>query len=298
MKIGIAFGGGGLRGAAHIGVLQVLLEHNIVPEVIAGTSAGSIVGSFYASGMTIKQMINLLALLPKVRSEDLQKALEPPQVSIQAVSWLPTLPMGIVNVKYLEWLLSKLLGTKKFHQLSKPLAIVAADIYRGETVIYTSKSPKINLPRVGRFAVETDAYLHEAVAASCAIPGIFTPKTIGKRTLVDGGLVDNVPADIVKAMGADVVIGVDLSFGVYQSTPFKHVVDILLQTYDIMGQRISDFVTRQYADITLLPATGNAALYDFAKIPAMLEAGRKEAKKMLPEITKIISAKKKGHTSL
>lgn len=288
MTVGIAFGGGGLRGAAHIGILQELLDNNIAPGLIAGTSAGSIVGSFFAVGMRPKQMINLLSILPRLGIKDLEKALEPPQASVQAVGWLPSLPMGIINSKYLETIFSKILGNKKFDQLLIPLAIVAADLYNGETVIYCSKKQRLQLPANSNFAVETDAYVHEAVTASCAIPGIFTPKTIGKRTLVDGGLVDNVPADVVRAMGADVVIGVDLGFGVYQGTPFKHVVDVLLQTYDIMGQRIVDIVTGQYADLTIKPATGSAALYDFQKIPKLIEAGRKEARKMMPEINKVI----------
>jgi len=287
MTLGIAFGGGGLRGAAHIGILQELLDNNIVPELVSGTSAGSIVGSLFAVGMRPKQMINLLSLLPKLGKKELEKALEPPQANVQAASWLPSLPMGIINGKYLEALLSRLLGNKKFEQLPVPLAIVAADLYNGETVIYCSKKLRLQLPSNGNFVVETDAYVHEAVTASCAIPGIFTPKTIGTRTLVDGGLVDNVPADVARAMGADIVIGVDLGFGVYQSAPFKHVIDILLQSYDIMGQRIVNIVTGQYADLTIQPATGSAALYEFQKIPKMIEAGRIAARKMMPEIKKI-----------
>lgn len=288
MKIGLALGGGGLRGAAHIGVLHELLENEIVPDLLAGTSAGSIIASFFAAGLSPKKMVELISYLPRVGKEELEKALEPMPSQPQLLSWLPSLPMGLISSNYLGLLLAKVLGSKKFEEMLLPLAVVAADLYSGETVIYSSRKQKFRFPSPGRFAIETQAYVHQAVMASCAIPGIFTPVKIGRRTLVDGGLVDNVPADILRAMGADVVIGVDLSFGVEQLTPFRHVFDVLLQTYDIMGQRITDFITGQYTDLTLKPATGYATLYDFHKIPGLIEAGRKEARKKMNEIKKIL----------
>lgn len=291
MKLGLALGGGGLRGAAHIGILHELLENDIVPDMIAGTSAGSIIASFFAAGFSPKKMTELISYLPFVGKKELERALEPPPPEPQVLSWLPLLPMGIINSKYLEMLLAKVLGKKKFDQLLLPLAVVGADLYNGETVIYCSQKQTFRFSGSGRTVVETQALVHQAVTASCAIPGIFTPVKVGHRTLVDGGLVNNVPADVLRAMGADVVLGVDLGFHVEHTTPFKHIFDVLLQTYDIMGQRITDFITGKYADLILKPATGSAALYDFHKIPGIIEAGRREARRKMPEIKKIIGKK-------
>lgn len=288
MRLGMALGGGSLRGAAHVGILQVLEENGIVPDIIAGTSAGSIVASFYASGFKPKQIADFFNYLPSVKEHDLAKAMPLVEEPVQVTSWLPKLPKGVISSSILEKMLSIFIGRKKFDQLKKPLAIVATDVYNGQGVVYTSSNQQIVLPSNGEFTIERNKVVIEAVTASCAIPGVFTPKTIGQKTLVDGGVVDNVPADIVRGMGADVVIAVDLGFNVNQTTPFKHMIDIILQTFDIMGQRISNFVTAEYADLTLRPVTGSAALYDFHKIPYIIETGRQEAERMMPEIKKVL----------
>lgn len=291
MKLGIALGGGSLRGAAHVGILQVLEEHGIIPDIIAGTSAGSIVGSLLAAGIKPKQIGSFFNFLSTIKENEL-KVMPLSEQKIQGISWLPKLPMGILSSKYLEKILAIFIGRETFEQMKKPLAVVATDAYSGEGVVFTSENQKLIIPSNSKFAVERNKIVIEAVSASCAIPGIFTPQTIGKRTLVDGGLVDNVPADIVKGMGADVVIAVDLGFNVNQPDPFKHMVDILIQTFDIMGQRITDLVTADYADLTLKPVTGSARLYDFHKIPHLIETGRQEAVRMLPEIYRILRMKK------
>lgn len=288
MKLGMALGGGSLRGAAHVGILLVLEENGIIPDIIAGTSAGSIVASLSASGFKAKQIADFFNFLPTLKERDIKKAMPMAQEQAYETSWLPKLPMGIINSNLLEKMLAIFIGRKKFDQLKKPLAVIATNVYNGQGVVYTSTKQKLDLPPNGKFTIERNKVVVEAVTASCAIPGIFTPKTIEEKTLVDGGLVDNVPADIVKGMGADVVLAVDLGFNVNQTTPFKHMIDIILQSFDIMGQRITNFVTADYADLTLRPVTGSAALYDFHKIPYFIEAGRQEAERMLPEIRKIL----------
>jgi len=288
MRLGMALGGGSLRGAAHVGILEVLEENGIFPDIIAGTSAGSIVASLYASGFRPKQIADFFNFLPTIKEHDLAKAMSLTEEPVQVTSWLPKLPKGIIPSGLLEKLLAIFIGRKKFDQLKKPLAVIATDAYNGQGVIFTSSSQQIVLPSGGSFTIERNKVIVEAVTASCAIPGIFTPKIIDKKTLVDGGVIDNVPADIVKGMGADVVIAVDLGFNVKQTAPFKHIIDIILQTFDIMGQRISNFITTEYADLTLRPVTGHAALYDFHKIPYLIATGRQEAERMMPEIKRVL----------
>lgn len=292
MTYGLALSGGSLRGAAHIGILEILHDEQLEPKMLAGTSAGSIVGSLYAYGMPPKEIADIfLQLSKKPASTPRENIIQPLMVSplkTQRISWLP-LPKGLLDAHFIEKLLTKHIGTTTFENLSKPLAVTAADLHTGELVIFTAEKliPPKPWPKRTVFIPHTP--VAAAVRASSSIPGIFTPKVIGNRTLLDGGLVDNVPADILHLMGARAIIAVDLGFGVYEEEPLTNVLDILLQTHDIMGQRISDLVTQKYADLVLKPNTGSAGLLDFHKIPGFMEKGRQVARTNLAAIKKIVN---------
>ncbi|KKM11346.1 hypothetical protein SY88_08895 [Clostridiales bacterium PH28_bin88] len=285
MKIGLALGGGSLRGAAHIGVLQVLLDNGIVPDIVAGTSAGSIITGFYAAGFSPGQMTDWLRETTKGWC-NYEKAVAQ-NLFRSRRGLLPSLPLGLIQGKSLERMALSAIGRKTFSQLKLPAAVVTTDLYTGQGVVFTSRETMPQQPLRGMVFTH-EGEVVESIRASIAIPGVFTPKKIGKRTLVDGGLVDNVPADVVKHLGADVVIAVDLGFQVQQTTPFKNMIQVLVQSADIMGQRITDQVLGQYADVVLHPETGGAGLLDFGKIPAMIQAGVAEATRRLPEIKSAI----------
>lgn len=281
MKLGLALGGGGLRGAAHIGVLEVLLENHIYPDLIAGTSSGAIVGGLYAAGHSLNAIAKFYTSY-----KDLQQS---GRRSWPYLLLAPRLPLGLLPSSVIELGLARLLGNKDFSGLGMPFTAVATDIYTGAAVLYSSYAfEPATLPP--GFVAETRARLVDALVASSAVPGIFTPKQIGRRTLVDGALVDNVPADVLKWMGAKLVIAVDLGFHVQQDEPFRNVLQVLLQTTDIMGQRITNTVLTQHADIVLRPKTGYVALWEFKKIPELIEAGRREARDKLGQIKDMVCA--------
>jgi len=178
MKLGYALGGGAARGLSHIGVLKVLDEHGIVPDIIAGTSIGAIIGALYAGGYKPREIEQLVLGLNWKKL-------------IYLVDM--TLPLsGLLHGKRAVSLLRSILGDLTFPQLRCDFACVATDIINGEQVVLR------------------DGSLIEAVRASISIPGIFTPVAIKGRYLVDGGLVNTVPVSVCREMGAEYVIGVNV----------------------------------------------------------------------------------------
>jgi NTE family protein len=176
-KIGLALSGGGARGFSHVGVLAVLAENNIPIDMIAGTSAGSIIGGAYAAGMTVEEIIAMST----------------------GVGWMtmtrPSLsPLGLLSNAPMGKFLERHLPVNRFEDLTIPFAAVAFDLEQGCEVV-----------------LKDSGDLLFAIRASCAVPGVFAPlRENGGRLLVDGGVITPMPSEVVKMMGADVVIAVDL----------------------------------------------------------------------------------------
>lgn len=221
--IGIAFGGGGARGLAHIGVLKALRNKtDLLPTMIAGTSVGSIVGTLYAAGIDQQILENEVQqfdwLHDVVSFHDTVKKL------------LKGRPGGLISNTKLIDTVNELLDNRSFEQLNYDLAVVATDIETRRRVIFTSPhvaeridrdvlasflpAPGTDKPGTETLIVSDHEDVGSAVAASCAVPGIFRPVMINGMKLVDGAVVDQVPVDVVKAMGAKPSIGVSLSFSV------------------------------------------------------------------------------------
>ncbi len=178
-RIGYALGGGAARGMFHIGVISVLEEYGIKPDVIAGTSMGSIVGAMYASGLTVKDL------------KEIACGIDWRQV-MRLTDIMPIPKNGLIQGRRIVELLKSIMGEPDISHLKHNFAAVAADLYTGQQVVF-SQGPLI-----------------EAVRASISIPGIFTPVHHKGRYLVDGGLVNVVPVSVCRDMGADFVIGVNV----------------------------------------------------------------------------------------
>jgi len=290
MSFGLALSGGSLRGAAHIGLLGVLHENGLIPNLIAGTSAGSIVGSLYASGMLPtqieKSLLQLYAEIPNKTEETILPMLAEPY-KIESLGWIP-LPKGLLKANFIEKFILNWIGPITFEELPLPLAITATDLQTGELVIFTHKKAIPKKPWPKRVVYVSGILVAEAVRASSAIPGIFTPKEIKGRLLADGGLIDNVPVDVLSFLGAKKIIAVDLEFGVEKSKPPKNIIEILLQSHDIMGQRVSDLLTHSYANLVIRPKVGGASLFDFTKIPGFIQKGREAGLENLTAIKELV----------
>ncbi len=247
-RIGLALSGGAILGVAHIGVLQVLEEHGLRPSVVAGTSAGSLVGLAYAAGMSTTDM-ERIAL--NFRWEHIGRAVVP--------------RMGLVDTQRMENFLTGYFGDLTFSDLAIPFAAVAVDLLTSDVVVL----------REGRVA--------PAVRASCAVPGIFTPVEIDGRLLIDGGVVDNLPVSVVKQMGAEYVIGVDLlQSPILQRDRPKNVFEVWALSLFILMRNAQH--EAGLADVVLAPDTASFNMMDVAHVERLIERGREAAEAAIPTI--------------
>lgn len=245
--IGLALGAGGARGFAHIGVLEILEEHSIMPAYLSGSSMGSLIASLYACGLTPRMMEKLA-------------------INLKRKHWLDLcVPgMGFVTGEKLRHIVKLLTRSKNIEELERPLSIVATDLASGERVVFT------------------EGPIHEAVRASVSIPGIFVPYKLGSRLLVDGGVVDRVPIELVRTMGSELTIGVDVSLAPSNS-PVRTFFDVIFQTIDVMEREI--FLHRTvHADVMIRPDVGRFSSTSFTNIDIIIEEGRKAARLMIPHI--------------
>ena len=255
-RIGLALGGGAARGFAHIGVLQVLEEQGIKPDLIVGTSAGSLVATLYASGKTPTELGNLAMAMDESSITD----------------WMfpgRSLLKGEALAKYV----SGLTGGTQIENLKLPLGIVATDLNSGQPFFIRKGDPGI------------------AVRASSCVPGVFAPVKIGAREYVDGGLVSPVPVHYAQQMGADIVIAVDIS-SIPEGQPTKGAIDILMQTFNIMGHTISQYELKD-ADVVMRPKLAGIGSTDFSQRRLSILAGREAALTVLQQLKEKIAAKTK-----
>ncbi|MEK8052503.1 patatin-like phospholipase family protein [Ideonella sp. DXS22W] len=252
-RIGLALGGGAARGFAHIGVIQVLEEAGIKPDLVAGTSAGSLVAALYAAGKSGAELARLALAMDESAITD----------------W--SFPgRGLIRGEALARYVREQTGGRLIEQLPMPLGIVATDLDSGEAVLF----------RRG----DTGA----AVRASSAVPAVFQPVKIGTREYVDGGLVSPVPVRFAREMGAQLVLAVDISTppdGAATGDAFK----LLLQTFSIMGRSINQFELRD-ADLVLRPALAGVSSADFTARKRAIDAGRAAAQALLPALRQKIAA--------
>lgn len=251
-KIGLALGAGASRGLAHIGVLQVLEEHNIIPDLIVGSSIGAIVGALYASGVSSKMMEGLAKNLDMKMYYDIG---------------MPRL--GFIKGEKIEELIRILTKSKTFDELEIPLGITAVDLKSNQSVI-------IN-----------EGLVHRAVRASISIPGIFVPVIDGERVLVDGGLLERLPTGPLRKMGADIIIGVDVGFR-GQHGDASNILGIILQSFEVMELAIVNN-SLNHEDIYIFPELTDINPLFFDRVGDCIEGGRKAALGVIDEIKDRIS---------
>jgi NTE family protein len=260
VRVALALGGGAARGFAHIGVIKALEARNIQIDLVAGTSAGSVVGALYASGMN-GFALNKLAL-----------SMDEASISDWA---MPFRTRGFLQGVALQNYLNTTLNNRPIEKMAKPLGVVATDLQTGQPILFQRGNTGI------------------AVRASCSVPSIFEPVKIGGHEYVDGGLVSPVPASFARKMGADFVIAVDISqrpeTGVTASS-----FDVLMQTFTIMGQTIKAYELDKYADVVIRPNLAAMSGSDFSQRNAAILAGEEAVAKMMPELQRKLAARQMG----
>ena len=253
-KLGLALGGGAARGFAHIGVLQVLEEEGIKPSLVVGTSAGSVVASFYASGKTGQQLQWLADTMDETQFTD----------------WAnPFSGRGILRGEALGKYINSQLNGMKIEDMKLPLGIVATDLRTGDGILF----------RRGDVAT--------AVRASSAVPSVFEPVQIAGKDYVDGGLVSPVPVRYARQMGADLVLAVDISSRP-EDAKTTDMLKVLLQTFSIMGKSISQLELAQ-ADVVVRPALPDIGSTEFSARKKSIEAGRAAMKQAMPQLRALLA---------
>lgn len=247
VKIGLALGGGAAKGFAHIGVIKMLEANGFKPEVVAGTSAGSVVGALYASGMDPFQLQ--------------EKAVALDEASIRDVRLFSG---GLVQGQALQDYVNEQVGKRPIERLRKPFAAVATRLETGERTVFVRGNTG------------------QAVRASSSVPGVFEPVTIGSFQYVDGGVVSPVPVDAARELGADFVIAVDISSKARGRRP-DGMLGIVNQSIAIMGQRLGEQeLTR--ADVVIRPNVLDYGSADFTRRNQAILEGEKAALAALPQI--------------
>ena len=248
-RIGLALGGGAAKGFAHVGVIAVLEEAGLRPDYVVGTSAGSLVAALYASGKS---------------SAELQKtAMSMEEAAI--TDWmLPLVGRGVFRGDALGRFVNESVGGRLIEDMRIPLGVVATDLGSGQAVLFQRGDTGT------------------AVRASSAVPAVFVPVKINGRDYVDGGLVAPVPVRYARQMGAELVIAVDISTAP-EDSPTKDTLQILLQTFSIMGKSINQHELRE-ADIVVRPSLVGLKSADFSARQRAIDAGRAAMLAALPAL--------------
>ena len=264
VKVALALGGGAARGFAHIGVIKALEAQGIVPDMVVGTSAGSVVGALYAAGN------NGFAL------QKMALAMDEAAISDWSVPFFARFS-GLLKGDALQNYVNKAVDNQSIEHLKIPFGAVATDLNSGAPIVF----------RRGNTGL--------AVRASSAVPGVFQPVRIGEHQYVDGGLVAPVPVSFARDMGADFVIAVSISVEP-EGQAASSSVDVLLQTFAIMGQRINRDELKA-ADIVIRPALGMMKGTDFASRNLAILAGEQAATAHMAEIKRKLKAMREGRSS-
>ena len=256
MKVGLALSGGAARGIAHIGALKALREAQIPIDMIAGASSGALIGALYASRLDI-ETIEKVALGLKWREF--------------ADFTLPK--MGLISGKGIEEFVSEHTGVSDFKELKIPLAIITTDLISEREVVF----------REGPLA--------RIVQASCSIPGVYTPVKYEDMLLVDGGVVNVLPTDVLRRMGADFVIGVDVNTRATIGPEPKNVFQVILQSWDVISREGAKRA-RKDADLIIYPEVGDISKVDLKRARELLRTGYQATQEVIPRLKKEMRRKK------
>jgi len=284
MKFGLALSGGATRGAAHIGALKAMVEEGMYPSWISGTSAGSMVAALYACGYNPCEMENIALTLNKSIYD-----IDFPGIFFGILKWVITGETnwdGLIKGRKIELLMKKLTHGKYINETNIPLAITAVDINTGNTIMFVSNKKKLNDERDVVYV--DDIPIYKAVRASIAIPVILKPIIVKGIKLVDGGVTDNVPSNVLRKMGAHKVIGINLGYSGQRRNDINNILEIGSQTIDIMSYRMTKLKTSK-ADIIINPQIYDVGMLETDRIPELIERGYQAVKDNLYTIKRVIN---------
>ena len=253
--VGLCLGGGGARGFAHLGALKAFEEYGITFDMVSGCSVGSCVGAFVCAGMKFKQIYNIA------------KNLQTKDIKRNKIKFMPSTTEG------LEELIGNNVKYKTIEELPTKLFIVSVDAKTGQQIVFDSGS------------------LTKTVAGSCAVPGVFYPVEYSNMTLIDGGVMNNIPADVLIKRGCDVVITIDVNSTRGGGTSSDKFYDVFLASIGIMMKNNSS-QGYLYSDIVIKPDMKRFKSSKLDGYEAMVEEGYNATIASMPEILKLINNKR------
>jgi NTE family protein len=255
-KVGLALGGGGARGFAHLGVIKALRENGVVFDCVAGVSAGAIAAAAYSVGMPFDEM--------QAAATNLHKR----DILSSRLFFIPSDP------KRVEETLHKLLGDERddFKKCAIPLSLLAVDVVSAREYVFDSASSDVPISR--------------AVSASCAVPGVFAPVKHEDMLLMDGGLMNNVPASVLRDAGCDAVLGVHVGNLTTPVAKGAGLADVLPAAIKILIRATSQKGVGQ-SDIVIIPDLEKQKFINFDNIEPIIEAGYNAAMARMPEIKEL-----------
>ena len=283
-RIGLALGGGGARGLAHIGVLRVLEKEEIPIDLIAGTSIGALVGGAYASGSSSEDLQKKAEAYlnshefrsSAIRAFEAAHAKGEIGLAQKIETYLRNhfyliqamLKPGILSNEDFQVTIDYFIPDIQIEEARIPFCAVATDLVSGEEITFSKGS------------------LRQAVMASCAVPGAVAPLKEGERLLSDGGSICRVPSSVARREGADIVIAVVVDRGI-SSEEIRNVVDVYLRVSEIMGERLKQYALAD-ADVVILPEVGDSHWSSFSQAMNLVDEGEKAAREKLDEIRRLI----------
>ncbi len=258
MKIGLTLGGGAVYGFAHIGVIKELEKEGIRPDIITGTSVGSLIGGLYASGVSIEEIEDIAR---KFNWFEIARFTMPKQ--------------GLVSIDRLVNFVEKHSKCENIRDTKIKFAAVAVDLLKGEEEVFD------------------DGPMGPAIRASCSIPGIFTPAVYNNSVYIDGGILNNVPADIAKKMGADYIIGVDITARAKMDI-MKHrdIFSILWKSWQISIYQSTSLRSYNENGVVLMPDIREINPFDTSQKNKIIAAGEEAARQNMKVISGAVSKKK------
>lgn len=248
----LALSGGAARGIAHAGVLKVLEEEGLRPDLIVGTSAGALAGAFLAAGVSA------------ARTAMWAEALRWSSLARPAIN-----RMGLLSNDRLGELLDRALPVHSFEELSIPFACIATDLHTAEPVVLA------------------EGDLNTAIRASCAIPGLFVPVERDGRLLIDGGVSANVPTAAPRTLGAEIVVAVDVNGEYHRETPPRHIFAIMVHTFFTLS-RAAERADGAAADLLITPDVSSIGYEQLQRAPELIAAGEVAARAALPELRRLL----------
>lgn len=285
MSFGIALAGGGARGAAHVGVLLALEEDGLCPQSIAGTSAGSIVAGLYATGTSPQKLKEIIIEMSATGIYYLD---------LDLMGIIKAVPQFIVNHKIdltglikgdrLERFLSEQTNGKSIRDTSIRTIIPAVDINSGDTIAYTNSLA--NVSAIDRVKWKTNILMSEAMRASCAIPAVFKPKFIDDMCLVDGGVTDVLPVDLLLAAGEYNVLAVDVAEN-YTMPKSQNLIEISSHSLSIMSTRLKECHSHGEKLLLTPSLPKQSGLLTLEQMVECMDAGYEAAKVHMPTIKAI-----------